>query len=117
MITVLHGDHVDASRTALVKLRESHANKEIRTIDGSKVDEGMLRQALESQSLFGGDTCVVIERLFAANASKRKILKAYSEVLSSAADIDIILWEGKELTTAQQKMLSGADIQLFRTPP
>ena len=64
MITLLHGDHTLASRNELNRLKDAASNKEIRVLDGRALELSTLVQSLESSSLFGGDTLVIIERLF-----------------------------------------------------
>src|SRR3989338_7216865 len=99
MITLLHGDNIQASRNALIELKEKYKGKEIRQLNGRDVDETKLIQALQSSSLFGGDTLVIIENLFTAlGGRKSKRLDGVLVMLKeSSQTIDVIVWEGKEV--------------------
>ncbi len=117
MITLLHGDHIEASRAQLHRLKESLQSKEIRVLDGKDIDTALLTQALESTSLFGGDTAVIIERLFGKLGKKAKLIESLAHILVSAANsTDIILWEDKELGVTALKALGKIDVKLFKTP-
>ena len=71
---VIHGDNLVASRNRLVELidQAKSQSQEIVQLNGDKITSTELLQALESQSLFGTDRLVVIERLFSRVKSKRK---------------------------------------------
>jgi len=118
MITLLHGDHVEISRQELTNLKQKASGKEIRALDGRTLDHAVLTQALESTSLFGGDTLVIIENLTRYNAKKTKLLDQLASIISTnAKTADILLWEDKELSATQINRF-GKDIQirLFKTP-
>ncbi len=118
MITLLHGDNIDLSRQELINLKQRAKSTDIRTLDGRSLDLGALTQALESSSLFGGDTIVIIENLTRYNAKKTKLLDELAGIISSnAKSTDIILWEDKELSAVQINRF-GKDIQLrlFKSP-
>lgn len=117
MITVLHGDHVEASRTELLKLKTQAAGKEIRQLVGANIDEQSLIQSLESSSLFGGDTVVIIELLFSRLGRQQKKIENLARLLvSRASSNDIILWEDKELGAAVMKYLGTPTVRLFKMP-
>lgn len=118
MITLLHGNQAELSRQELINLKQKARGKEIRILDGRTLDAGTLTQALESASLFGGDTIVIIENLTRYNAKKTKLLDELAGIISSnAKSTDIILWEDKELSAVQINRF-GKDIQLrlFKSP-
>lgn len=75
MITIFHGDNIEASRKsfieAIAKLKAGGANEVVR-LNGAEIVLSDLIQALESQSLFGGDRVVAIEGLFSRRLSKEK---------------------------------------------
>lgn len=120
MITLFHGDNIQASRNALTQLKE-HAKtkeKEIRIVLGRNIDELVLTQALQSHSLFGNALFVVIENLFSKISKKSKSANEFIKILSNAdTDTQVVCWEDKELTKSQ---LSGfppkTAIQLFKLP-
>lgn len=118
MITLLHGDNIESSRKELARFKEEAKGKEIRQLDGRSIDEAGLTQALESQSLFGGDTLVIIENLFSKLGKQQKRITQLATILIQAASMtDIILWEGKEVGATVIKSLgTKAKIQLFKIP-
>ncbi|MBI4065474.1 hypothetical protein HY409_03855 [Candidatus Gottesmanbacteria bacterium] len=118
MITLLHGDNIEASRKELTKLKEEAKGKEVRQIDGRLIDEGSLIQALESQSLFGGDTLVIIENLFSKlGRQQKRIVQLASILVSSQGATDIIVWEGKEVGATVIKSLgTRVNAQEFKVP-
>ena len=119
MITLLHGDNIQASRNALVELKEKHKGKEIRELNGRDMDETKLIQALQSSSLFGGDTLVVVENLFTAlGGRKSKRLDGVLAMLKESGQaMDVIIWEGREVGKAVISGLgSTARPQLFAIP-
>lgn len=117
MITLIHGDMIEASRAELVRMRAESKAKEIRQLDGKGLDQATLTQALESQSLFGGDTLVIIENLFGRLGKKVKLVEALCAILvASAATTEIILWEDKEIGVTVQKNLGKATVKLYKTP-
>lgn len=116
MITLLHGDLIDASRTDLNRLKATFSGKDIRILDGRSIDETTLTQALESQSLYGTDTVVIIEQLFGKLGKKVKIITALASILVRAGSAtDIILWEDKEVSATVIKSLGSPTVRLFKT--
>lgn len=118
MITLLHGDLIEASRTELNRLKEASAGQEIRVLDGRGVTETALTQAIESNSLFGGGVTVVIENMFGKLGRKTKLIESLAAILNAAdPGVHIILWEDKEVGATVQKSLSKADVRTFKLPP
>ncbi len=117
MITVLHGDHIEASRAELIRMKAALKGKDIRQLSGSAIDASALVQAMESSSLFGGDTAVIIEDLFARLGRQQKKIEALAQILKDREkDNDIILWEGKELSATVLKHLGTPTVRLFKIP-
>ena len=116
MITLLHGDHTLASRNELNRLKDAASNKEIRVLDGRALELSTLVQSLESSSLFGGDTLVIIERLFGKIGKfPKRIAELCTILIRSSEATDIILWEDKEVgVTVTKNLGSNAKIQLFK---
>lgn len=116
MITLLHGDNVEASRAEFFRAKSESKEKEIREVDGKHLDASSLTQALESSSLFGGETLVCIENLFSSLGKKLTVVKEYAKKIS-ASQTDILLWEGKEIgKTAIEHLGKNVTIRLFKTP-
>ncbi len=117
MITLLHGDYIEASRKELVHLRSKYPGKEIRELEGRGLDLPALTQALESQSLFGDDTVVVITNLLKALGRKSKQSEAYTALLADrGASTEIILWEDKEVSKTMVGQLGKVTVRLFSIP-
>ena len=119
MITLLHGEYIEASRSELRRLIErAKSTSEIRQLDGGSLDEASLAQAIESLSLFGTPTLVVIERLFAKlGRQQKRIASIAAFIQQSVKDNDIVLWEDKELSAGTVKQLGpGANVRLFKLP-
>jgi len=118
MITLLHGDHIEASRFELTSIIAKAKDKEIRTLDGKYLDETSLIQAMESNSLFSSNVLVIIEYLFTPLGRKTKRIKEFTEILdNNNQTTDCICWEPKELSKEtlscfQSKIIS----KLFSIP-
>jgi len=113
MLYLIHGDHIEASYNKLAELKNAAGSKEVREVNGKRLDLNMLIQALESSSLFGGDVLVVLEG-FISNAKKRE--KAFGitleRIVTAAQVIDVILYEEKEIEKTTVAKLGNA-VQIF----
>ncbi len=117
MITILHGDHIEASRAELIRLKEAAQGKDVRQLDGTSADAQTLIQSLESSSLFGGDVFVIIEQLFSRLGRQQKKVELLANILKDhEKTCDIILWESKELTPSVLKSLGSPAARLFKLP-
>lgn len=115
MITLLHGDNIEASRNELTRVKQQAAGGEIRQLDGQSIDESMLVQSLESSSLFGSETLVIVERLFMKLGRQPKKIEALCTILAKATG-DIVLWEEKEVGATVIKNLGTPAVRLFKLP-
>ncbi len=119
MTIVLHGDNNVASRIALnehIAQIKKTGDEEIIRLDGEKLDLTELKQALESQSLFGSERLVVIENLLSRQRSKTK--DALLDYVGSQEYItQLILWEKKQATAAQLKKIKNIKQTLFKISP
>lgn len=115
MITLLHGDYIEASRNELNRLKREAVEKEIRQLDGQSIEATTLVQSLESTSLFGVDTLVVVERLFGKLGRQQKKIEELCRILLKATG-DIVLWEDKEIGAAVIKNLGTPTIRVFKLP-
>ena len=128
MIHVFHGENTTASRSSLneqiAQLRSKLPDAEILHLDGAKLAETELINALESQSMFSSDRIVHIDGLLTRRPSKEKDrlcsqLTAHSSPRSveAGSQLNIIIWEPKQLTQTQLKPLqkcSDCQIQEFK---
>ena len=116
MITLLHGDHFEASRNELNRIKNEAREKDIRQLDGQSIDEVTLLQSLESGSLFGTETFVIVERLFSKLGRQQKKIEELCKILITASG-DIVLWEDKELGPLVVKNLgTNVSVRLFKLP-
>lgn len=113
MITILHGDNIVASRNRLHELRQENKGKEIVSF-ATVPDKTSLVQALESQSLFGGERVVTAENILAGLGRKTKDdLLAY--LTSGKFDTDCILWEPKIISkTTLASFPKSTHVELFK---
>ena len=116
MLILLHGDNLEASRAELNRLKAAAKGKEIRQPEGRLLDTTTLTQALESMSLFGRETLVIIENLFGKLGRKTKLIEELAAVINRSGNVDIVLWEDKELGAAVLKSLNRPQIRLFKLP-
>ena len=118
MLTIIHGDDTQKSRDHLNQIRAHTTNREIRSLEGRSLEEHALIQALQSQSMFGGDLSIFIDRLFGSLGKKTKQIAQYATILTQAStQVDIIVWEDRELSAGTLKLLAPkAAVHLFKMP-
>ncbi len=115
MITLLHGSYSELSRKEFMRLKGEAKAKDIRELDGRTIDAAALTQAIESNSMFGGDTIVFIEKLFGKLGRKQKLIESLTAIINGSR-ADIVLWEDKEMGVTVLKNLPQAKIILFKIP-
>jgi DNA polymerase III delta subunit len=103
MITILHGDHIDASRKVLQKYKEPEKGVELRVISGRQLDDNTLVQTLESSSLFSDSTRVIIEQLFSSLSKQQKRIEKVCSVLKNNAKQNIVIWEDKKISPSRSE--------------
>lgn len=104
---IFHGDNHPASRQALNQAIKTEQGREVIKLDGSKINDTDLHQALESQSLFGQEKLVVIDKF---PTKLIDILAGYQ------GKTPVFIWHDKALTPAQLKKLGNFKPQLFKIP-
>ncbi|MFH0749551.1 MAG: hypothetical protein V1917_01380 [Candidatus Gottesmanbacteria bacterium] len=118
MKLLLHGEHIEASREEYIRLKLSFGAKEIRELNGRQMDESILIQAVQSNSLFSEGTVVCIEQLFGPLGKKAKQAAVYATIIKEAdPSSTILLWEQKEIGKEILALL-GNDVpsRLFSYP-
>ncbi len=103
---ILHGDNQITSREALNSLK-----KDALVINNLSLD--IIRQAVESKSLFNDIKQIVIENIFSSRPSNSK--KQIIEYLLANQKENILIWESKDVTT-QLKEFSPQIIKSFVLP-
>ncbi len=118
MIYFLHGDNQPVSREKLNQLlaEAKISRKEIIRLEGLKIDQNQLLQALESSSLFGQDKLIIIENLFSRPQSVEK--KAIIKYLKKETIVpDLVFWEKKKITGTTTRWLPKTwKFTEFKTP-
>lgn len=105
---IFHGNYTAASRQALREAtRKIGQGIEMIHLDGTKIIDTDLRQALESQSLFGQEKLVVIDKF---PTKLIDILAGYQ------GKTPVFIWHDKALTPTQLKKLNNFKPQLFKIP-
>ncbi len=118
MFLLLHGDNTFASRTRLHQLQDSYKlqKREVVFFDGRSLDLSQLISTFESQSLFGQERGVIIDRLHKNKSLKN--LKATIDYFTSAPideSIAIVVWENQLLTPAKLKKFGSWKVEVFKT--
>lgn len=118
MKVLLHGENTEQSRTEFINLKQQNRDTDIRDFTGKQLDETLLIQAVESDSLFSHATSVFIENLFSPLGKKTKTAGVYADIIKRAdKQTTVVLWEpkalGKELITLLEPDIS---IRLFDYP-
>lgn len=113
MVTILHGENIVASRNQLVKLLEQAKNNNLNVdrLDAKNLNRAQLETRLVKQDLFGSQRLVVIEGLHSLprSAQKKQLIELIKE-----ADVDVILWEKRDLTKNMLKQFANAQIKHFK---
>ncbi len=112
MIVLIHGDNEAKSRLHLVELiqKAKQSQRSVITLEGTKLSEGELENALGSSSLFGEAPLIVIEHLLAGVRSKKK--SALIEMVAKSSS-EVIVFENKSLSAAALKQLPNAVVSSF----
>jgi hypothetical protein len=119
MIYLFHGDNIELSRAEYNQIKIKMSDKNIRILPGKALDLALITQALESQSLFGGETVVFIDNLFSPIGKKIKLIQQYAQIIKDASEnnLDIVLWEEKEMGKTVMTGLGNHIVnRLFKLP-
>lgn len=117
MIHIFHGEHTEASRAELVKLKEKLVNAQVISFDGKTVPLAELIQATDSPGLFGGAQLIIIENFLSRRITKKsaELVQIEAWIKSIAKEIDAIFWEDKELPKSTLSLFpKHVDIALFK---
>lgn len=117
MINLLHGDHHLKSRNFLqekINAAKTKGFEIIKLVPGFKIAD--LKQALESQSLFGQERLVVLENVFSKKSPDQKKIIEY--LFQDKINFpELLLWEEKEQRASTLKKVPHFwKIMVFKTP-
>lgn len=113
MITIIHGEDQVASKNKLQDIKDKYQGKDIITLDGKSVTLTDLKQALEAHSLFLLEKLVIIDNLLTRKPSKDKD-ELINYLTKNMFDVDFILSEDKEATSAVLKKVIKAQVYHFK---
>jgi len=117
-LILIHGDHQVKSRQELQRqltLTSQQGISDIVTLNGKDCSLTDLTQNLESTSLFGNSSrLVIVENLFRRRSKTE--LKQILDYLSLIDSGHLILWEDKLLTATQMKPLTSFQKIVFPLP-
>ncbi len=110
---ILHGENLVKSRNKLVKIIEEakQAGKEVERLSAKQLDPAGLETALQKTSLFGTEQLVVIEELHSLPRSKKK--NQLIEIVQDA-NVEVLLWEKRDLTKTMLKQFPKAEVEHFK---
>jgi DNA polymerase III delta subunit len=113
MTIILHGENVIKSRDQLVASinQAKEDGKEIVRLNAKKISLADLETALQKTSLFGTEQLVIIEELHSLPRSKKKNLLIDT---ISQANVDVVLWEKRDLTKTMLKKFPKAQVEHFK---
>lgn len=113
MITIIHGDDLATSRNYFLQERRKTSSSVL--LDGETLELTHLVQVVEGGSLFQSTKTVFIE-----NFLTRKSSKATDEIISyikqHEKEIDIVFWEGKEITKKYISLFTKAQVKTYKLP-
>lgn len=114
MITIIHGDNVDESRNHFFDFKKSFPN--LTSLTGANISKDDLINLFQGDNLFFEDKNVAIENFL----SKNKPGKACDEIIeiinANSKNVNIILWEEKEVGKKILDKFPKAQIQVFKIP-
>lgn len=115
MIHILHGEHHLQSRALLSQLiaAAKSAQRQVAHIEVKNLEVAGLVAQLQSQSLFNEPRTLVIEELHSLPKSKRKEALISTLKAVNQPELDVILWEKKQLTATELKQFPSAKAQVF----
>ncbi len=113
MLTILHGENTIDSRNRLVEIidRAKEKGAVVARLDAKKLEVPQLEEKLVKSDLFGNQRLVVVEGLHSLRRSKKKntLIKLVAE-----SQVDICLWEERELTKNMVKKLDADRVKQFK---
>ncbi len=95
---ILHGENQVPSRQHLLEIKQQAVKASKQVVEmGGETDLDQVSSAVESNSLFGNSNLVIMENLFSGRPSNLR--KAVIDYLLKHTDADIVVWEGKDVST------------------
>lgn len=110
---IIHGEDLAQSRKKLVEIIEQAKQKGVlvERVMGKQLDASLLESKLQKTDLFGHSRMLVVEELHSRPRSKA--LSQLIQMLSSS-NLDICLWEKRDLTPTMLKKFPQAQVHHFK---
>lgn len=116
MLNIIHGEQHIQSRGALTTAISAaqKSGRQIVHIEVKNLEPSALTAQFQTQSLFAEPRTLVIEELHSLPKSKRKeeLISLVAEYANNE-EIDLLLWEKKQLTATELKKFPSVRPQLF----
>jgi len=110
---ILHGENTVLSRQKLTNLSQ-HFQGEVLRLEGEKINLTDLKQAIESNTLFGQARLLIIENLFVRRPSKEK--EELLKYLKEEKPKNLIIWERRTIDGRSLISFKFAQIERFAIP-
>jgi hypothetical protein len=112
-MVIIHGENVTHSRNKLLEIIEKAKENEviIERLYAKEIDVAILEEKLQKSDLFGHSRMLVVEELHSLPKSS-KLTKMIELLISS--EMEICLWEKRQLTATMLKKFSNATIHEFK---
>jgi len=105
MITIFHGDDLAASRLAFSQFLDQNSSKNRLHFNSKTIDLDRLNNFVSGGSLFSGNQLLIIDNLFSL---PKPIFDKISQIINQNKQVELVLWQDKNLTAAQLKTFPSA---------
>lgn len=114
---IIHGEDFLSSYKHLSALLENRKSQGIEVIvkDGAELDLATLHQEVGGEDLFGGKSVLVIKSLLSGTKSKQK--DGLIQALIKMTEVEVILYEPKDISLTALKPFGKAQIEAFNISP
>lgn len=113
MLTLIHGDNIQQSRNYYLELKQKYPNSKV--LEGEKISLTDLVESIVGDGLFSTTDAVFIELLFSKIKSKTD-LETMIEYLNKPTQVEVVLWENKQIDKSKTVKLHQATIKVFSYP-
>ena len=115
MITVIHGEDIVSSRKKLIELIENQKDSEIIRFEGAKLTATDFLIATETRSIISNSKLIIIEQFSSSKKGQEKA-NIENQLNGKLEEINIIIWEAKELDKTTLNKITGARILNYPLP-
>lgn len=112
MITIIHGDDTASSRRYYLSQKKNDSV----VLDGEKCTLADILQTTEGSALFSNNAALFIEDFFTRKKAGKELDDIIKYFQTHEKNIDVFLWEGKELTKKQTTTIKNSVLKHFPFP-